>query len=237
MPAGGLVTAGVGAAGTLIYGAIKESKAKKQQAALNASRPKYTIPQSEADIQNLAESRANQGMGAGARQQLQNNSDRALATGTNAALMGGADPNTIGNIVDKSQNAYGQNAIYDDQVRLKNLDNLQNAWARNTANQDKAWDINTNQPWKDDKTANSQQIQAANNTINSGISQLGSAAAGAAKYGAQSGGGGGIGGGYSPTPMNAPVDGPVQMPAYAPPPQQMQPVQVPDYTASYWGGN
>lgn len=230
-----LIAAGVVAAGTIAYGAIEKSKAKKQQAALLASRPKYTIPQSETDIQNLAESRANQGMGAGARQQLQNNADRALSTSTNAALMGGGDANSIGNIVDKSTNAYSQNAIYDDQQRLKNLDMLQTTWARNTANQDKQWDINNNQPWKDQTTANSQDLQYANGVINQGIGSLGKAASGAAGA-IGSGGGASSGMGYSPTPTNAPVSGPVQMPTNIPY-QQVQPVQMPDNMGSYWGGN
>src|ERR1035437_6230501 len=151
MPAGGLALAGVGllvGGGEALWGNSQKKKYQSQIDALNANRPQYQIPQSEQNIQNLAMSRANQGMGAGANQQLQNNTDRALSTTANAALMGGADANSIGNIVDKSQQGYNQNAIYNDQARLSNLNNLQTAWARNTANQDKQWDINQYQPWK-----------------------------------------------------------------------------------------
>jgi|GEM_PF-5357157 len=233
MPAGGLVVAGAVAAGTLIYGAIKEKKAKAAQAALLASRPKYQIPQEEQDIENLAESRANMGMSGASRQQLQNNTDRSLATSTNAALMGGADPNTIGNIAEKSQEGYDQNAIYDDQVRLQNLNNLQTAYARMSANKDKAWSINNNQPWKDQAAAASQQVQAANNIEMSGISQLGSAASGAGKYfgggagGGMSRGGGSFGGGGYIDSL--PSSGPSMMPTPQSQPGMMQTSSLGDW--------
>lgn len=236
MPAGGLVTAGAIAAGTVIYGAIQKSKAKKAQAALLASRPKYTIPQSEQDIQNLAASQASQGMGGAARQQLQNNTDRGLATNANAILMGGGDANAIGNLADKTEQGYNQNAIYDDQIRLKNLDNLQNAYARNTANQDKVWNINNNQPWKDQMTANTGDLQYANNVIGQGIGMAGSAAGGIGKaLGSMGGGGGGVpsggygGGGYM---GQLPTDGPSLMPA-SPGAQQTIPTQ--SSMSSFWG--
>ncbi len=132
----GLVSAGIGA-GTAIYGAIQKKKAERAAAA--NTRPKYSIPNEEYDALNLAEGQANMGMGAGARQQLQNNTDRAIATTANATLMGGGDANAIGNIVDKSQNAYNNNAVYDDQVRLANLSRLQSNYQRMAANRDKQW--------------------------------------------------------------------------------------------------
>lgn len=203
MPAGGaLASAGVGllmGVGEGIWGAINKKKYQRQIDALNGNRPQYQINPEEYDIQNLAMSRANQGMGGAARQQLQNNTDRALATTANAALMGGADANTIGGIVDRSQQAYNQNAIYDDQERLKNLANLQNDWARMSANRDKQWSINKMQPWKDKMTALSQQLAGANNMMMSGFNLAGgSLMSGVGKaFGGGGGSGSGGGGGYS----------------------------------------
>lgn len=193
MPAGGLVVAGAIGLGTLIYGEEKKKKAQKQQAALAASRPKYDINPEEYDIENLAESRANQGMGAGARQQLQNNADRQLSTLSNSALMGGADANAIGGLVDKSANAYSQNAIYDDQVRISNLNNLQQSWARMSANKDKSWAINSNQPWKDQMAGVAGQIAQADTIVNQGVSGIAGAAGGIGKslYANRGMGGGG----------------------------------------------
>lgn len=177
MPAGGLVIAGLGAAlgaGQAIYGASQKKKYQRQLDALSANMPKYQTPAEEAYMVNLAESRANQGMGAGARQQLQNNADRTLSTLSNAALMGGADANSLASLAEKVQSGYNQNAIYDDQVRLQNLNNLSNAWARQSANKDKEWQINQYQPWKNKMAAVNQQLLGAVNMQNAGMSQLGS---------------------------------------------------------------
>lgn len=198
MPAGGLGIAAVSAligGGEALWGAHQKKKYQSQIDALNSNRPQYQINPEENNIVNLAESRANQGMGAGARQQLQTNTDRALATTTNAALMGGADANTIGSIVDKSQQGYNQNAMYDDSVRLKNLENLQNSWTRLSADKDKAWDFNQYQPFKDKMTGLSQQLTGANNMFMSGLNMIGSGFMSGAK-GAFSGGGNSGGGGY-----------------------------------------
>lgn len=178
MPAGGaLLSAGAGlliGGGEAIYGASQKKKYQRQVDALSSSMPKYQINPEEYNIQNLAEARANQGMGAGAKQQLQNNTDRTLGTLSNAALMGGADANAISNLVDKTQNAYNQNAIYDDQARLANLNNLQSVWGRLSADKDKQWQINDYQPWKNKMTALSQQLTGANNMFNSGLGLAGS---------------------------------------------------------------
>lgn len=198
MPAGGIVSSGLGllmGVGTAIWGNSQKKKYQRQIDALNANRPKYQINPEEYDIQNMAESRANQGMGAGARQQLQNNADRNLSTLANAALMGGADANALGQIADNTQQAYNQNAIYDDQVRLQNLSNLQNVWARQSANKDKQWQINDMQPWKDKMTGLNQQLQGANNLFMSGIGMAGSGLMGLGR--SIAGGGGGGGGGNS----------------------------------------
>jgi hypothetical protein len=198
MPAGGIVSSGLGllmGVGTAIWGNSQKKKYQRQIDALNAKRPKYQINPEEGDIQNLAESRANQGMGAAARQQLQNNADRNLSTLSNAALMGGADANSIGAIADNTQQAYNQNAIYDDQVRLQNLSNLQNVWARQSANRDKQWQLNENQPWKDQMTGLNQQLTGANNLFMSGLNMAGGSLMSLGRNIAGGGGGGGNSGG------------------------------------------
>lgn len=198
MPAGGIVSNGLGllmGVGTAIWGNSQKKKYQRQIDALNAKRPKYQINPEEYDIENLAESRANQGMGAGARQQLQSNADRNLSTLTNAALMGGADANALGLIADNTQHAYNQNAIYDDQVRLQNLSNLQNVYARQSANRDKQWNLNENQPWKDQMTGLNQQLAGANNLFMSGLNMAGGSLMGLGRSIAGGGGGGGNSGG------------------------------------------
>lgn len=194
MPAGGLVTAGVGAligGGEAIYGMTQKKKYQRQLDALSANAPKYQINPEETNMVNLSESRANQGMGAGARSQLQNNTDRTLGTLSSSALMGGADANAIGGLADKVQQNYNQNAIYDDQARLQNLSNLQSSWARLSADKDKQWQINDYQPWKNKMTALSDQLKGASNMEQGGINMLGGGLmSGAGKLAGMFGGGG-----------------------------------------------
>lgn len=199
MPAGGLIVAGAVGLGTAIYGAAQKAKYQRQQAALASRRPQYQINPEEANMESLAESRAGQGLSDEARAQLNSNTAQNFAASTGAALRGGADANSIGNIASGTQNAYNQTALYDDQMRLQNLSSLQNEWARMSANRDKQWQINQEEPWKDNMTATNLQLQGANNTIMSGVNAVGSAGAFAAKglgtnYGGDAGAGSGSGG-------------------------------------------
>jgi hypothetical protein len=182
MPAGGLVTLGVGAAitgGEAIYADAQKKKALRQQEALLANRPLYKINPEEGQMVSLAESQAGQGLSDQARAQLNAQTNQQFASATDAALRGGADPNAIGNIAANSQNAYDNTALYDDQLRLQHLSNLNNIWARSSANKDKAFQINQEEPWKDQTTAAYGQIVGAQNMENSAINGLGSSLIGA----------------------------------------------------------
>lgn len=169
-------------AGIAIYGAVKKNQAAKRAQANLANRPTYQAQEDDSEL-NLAEAQAQQGMNSGARQQLQNNSDRNLATASNAALMGGADANGIGNLADKSQNAYNNNAIYDDQARQQHLGQLLNTYAGYAAirqgNADKSFQFNKYAPWADQQQLYSNQIAGGQQTMNSGISLFTKGAAGA----------------------------------------------------------
>lgn len=184
MPAGGLLVAGIIGAGTAIYGGVEAAKARKAQQALLAARPTYAASPEEAKIQSLAASQANQGMGAGARQALLNNTNNELGTLSTSAMRSGANPNGIAGLAGNIQGAYDKNALYDDSVRLQNLQNYYSALQRGSANSDKAWDLNQQQPWKDRTAANSQSLQYYNNMMTQGIGTAGSAFAGAARSGA-----------------------------------------------------
>lgn len=184
MPAGGIASAGIGAllgAGESVWGGIEKNKYQNQLNALSANRPQYQIQPEEYDIENQAASMANQGMGANARQSLTNNENNALAVGANGILMGGGNQNQIASLVDKADNSYNNTAIYDDQTRLQNLGNYQTALARMSADRDKQWQINTEQPWKDKMTALSGQLTGANNMFQSGLNMFGSQLGGLGK--------------------------------------------------------
>lgn len=175
----GVVGLGLGL-GQTIWGSIEKNKA---QGALNsnaAARPTYNINPEEYDIQRDAESRANQGMSSASRQIMQQNAEQSAAQGYDAILRGGGNANAISGFAGNQQRAGNQIAIYDDQQRLSNLANLQNAYARMSANKDKAWQINKEEPWKDKQLALSQQLQGANNMFMSGLNSMGSGLTGLA---------------------------------------------------------
>lgn len=177
MPAGGLVTAGVGAAiglGTAIYGGIKKRQAERAAAA-NVM-PIYNIPTEEQDALTLAGSQAGQGMSDASRQAYLNNAGSGLSATTNAILRGGGDANSIGNAYNKYETGINNQAIYDDQARMNHLSNLQGEFHRMSAQKDKQWQINQYAPWANKAQAIGQQLTGSQNMINSGISTMSGAA-------------------------------------------------------------
>ena len=176
MPAGGLVTGAVIGLGTAIYGAIQKSKAEK--AARNNVMPTYTIPQSEYNSLDLAESQAGQGMSDASRAILQNNANQGLQATQDNILRGGGNANAIAVAQGGYQQGINQNAIYDDQARVANLSRLQSAYARMSADQDKAFQVNQYAPWANKAQALAQQQQYGQATMMSGIGTAGSALSG-----------------------------------------------------------
>ena len=173
---------GIAGLGLAAYGAIHKAQQEKKAAQNLANRPTYKpLPEDDSELR-IAESMANNGMSGNARQALQNNTDRTLATTTNAALMGGADQNAIAGIVDRSQNSYNQNALYEDQARMQNLRQLMQTYSRYNAqrqgNADKQFQVNQYAPWADKQQMFAQNIAGAQQTMNSGINMFGSAASG-----------------------------------------------------------
>ncbi len=169
------VSLGLGLAGLALagYGEIKKNQAEKRAKQNLANRPKYSaLPEDDSEL-NLATQQASQGMGSGARQQLDNNTDRNLATSANAILMGGGDANAIGSLADKTQNAYNNVAIYDDQARQMHLNTLLGTMSRYNAqrqgNADKEFQVNQYGPWADRQQLEAQHIAGGQQTFNSGL--------------------------------------------------------------------
>ena len=167
----GVIGLGV-TAGQAIYGAIQKDKARKAAAA--NVRPTYTIPGEEYRNENLAESLAGEGLSAGAQQYLTNQNDRSQSAAYSAILKGGGDGNAIAGAADKFQNGAGQVALYDDQARMNNLNRLQSAWLRMSADKDKAWQVNQYGPYADRAAAIGQQLAGSQQQFNSGLNGVGS---------------------------------------------------------------
>lgn len=180
MPAGGLLVGAALTGAQLLYADAQKKKAAREQAALLAKRPQYKINPEEGRMVSLAESQAGQGLSDQARAQLNAQTNQQFSASTDAALRGGADANGIAGITSAAQNASNNTALYDDQLRLQHLSNLNNIWARSSANKDKSWQVNQEEPWKDRMTANYAQQVGAQNQQNSALNGFGSALIGAA---------------------------------------------------------
>lgn len=191
------VTIGLGlSAATTIYGAIKQNQANKAAKANLANRPVYTpLPEDGSEL-NLAQSQANQGLGAGATQALLNNSQNQSAATNNAILMGGGDANAIAGAAAGQQNSLNNLAVASDTARQQHVNSLlgiYNQYAnQRQANADKQFQFNQYAPWADRQQLYSQQNQAAQQLFTSGISSLGK---GLMSFGSGNGGTGNIGGG------------------------------------------
>lgn len=171
LPVALLAGAAIGA-GQTAWGAIQKEKARKAAAA--NTMPEYEINSEEKDMLRLAQSQAGQGMSDAAREAMRSNTDRYLGTGIDAILRGGGNANAISGLAGNVQSQVNQMAVYEDQARLKNLESLQAARARMSANKDKAYQINEYQPWANRAQAINEQMRGANNMIQSGINTFGS---------------------------------------------------------------
>lgn len=169
LPVALLAGAAIGA-GQMAYGA---SLKKKYQREADANKmPEYQINQEERDMMRQAETMAGQGMSDASREGMRSNTDRAMGTSIDAILKGGGNPNAIASLAGNFQNQINQMAVYEDQARLKNLENLQNQRARMSANRDKAYQINQYQPWANRAQAIDQQLTGAQNMMQGGFNTL-----------------------------------------------------------------
>lgn len=171
MPA--VITSAAIGAGTAIYGGIKSAQAAKAAKANLANRPTYT-PLAEDDSElNLAQSMSGTGMSDTSRQALLNNNQNAQAASINAIQRNGGDPNAIGNLYGQAQNGLNSAAIYDDQARMSHLNTLLGTYAQYNAQRrsdaDKTFQIDQYAPWADKQQLITQQQQAAQNLILSGL--------------------------------------------------------------------
>jgi hypothetical protein len=169
LPVALLAGAAIGA-GQMAYGASQ--KKKYQNAAAANVMPEYQINPEEGAMMRQAESMAGQGMSDAARESMRANTDRALGTGIDAILRGGGNANAIASLAGNTQNQINQMAVYEDQARLKNLENLQNQRARMSANRDKVYQINQYQPWANRAQAINQQLMGAQNMMQGGFNTM-----------------------------------------------------------------
>lgn len=180
MPFGGLGTlAALGiAAGIGGYQTWKGSQdAAAAQNAANANiMPKYNIPQSEFENQNLAESQATQGISPQAMNAYKSAAQEGLTANATAIQRGGGDVNALAGAGGVYNRGIGQMALYDDQARMQNMANLYKQNQTMSDFKDKQWQLNEYAPWANKAQAIASQLAAANNMENAGLNTLGKTA-------------------------------------------------------------
>ena len=166
----GLITAGLGLLGGAIeYGLGTYQRHKAEQAARNNVRPTYETPGSEQYLTDLIQSQGNTGMSDASRAAYLNDAQGGLSATTSAILKGGGDPNAIGNAYSGYNKGISQMALYDDSQRMQHLNAVAQNYARQSANQDKLFQLNKFDPYKDKAQAIAQQLAGAQNMQNAGM--------------------------------------------------------------------
>lgn len=140
---------------------INLHKANKIAKELGRTRPKYTIDKSVGDELSLAENELAGGMSARAEDAYNQGEDKNFASSLETILRGGGNVNSVGDIYGKSQAGRLRLSAMQDELRLKQIDNLVRAQRYSADQADKAWTINQYAPWADKAQANAQARQQA----------------------------------------------------------------------------
>lgn len=158
-----------------VLGLSAAAKAKKEAAALEASRPKYTVnPNVQSEV-SLAQSELSNGMSADAETAYNEGIDRDLSTTLDALLKSGGTPNNISQTFDSSEIGRQKLAMMKDQLRLNQVNSLVSAYRNQSSEGDKAFEFNQWMPWADKAQANAAARENANKQIFGGLNTAGSA--------------------------------------------------------------
>lgn len=171
--AGGVAVAGAGY--SLYEGEHKKAMGKKQIAAANAERPMEQTPQAVLDNQALAQQNANTGLPSAqynvAMQNIKNQQMQALSSSSDRR--GGLA--LVGQIQAQGNNANENLDAANSAQRLKNDSTLMGVNSEVGGYQNKAWENNYNDKYKNDYNYAMGLLGSGNANITSGVDQLGAA--------------------------------------------------------------
>jgi hypothetical protein len=169
----GVIQAGAGIVQG-VTGAIQNAKANKIMR--NTQRPTYNIPSEIRANQNIAESRAGQGMSDAARTAQEQANERNLTAATGSILKGGGSVNNIGLLYGNSTDATQRMAMIDDEMRAKNIENLIEQNRQMADYKDKKWQVDVWAPYADKMQAAAALKKQGSDNMWKGINTVGSAA-------------------------------------------------------------
>lgn len=158
-----------------VAGIVHSGQAKKDAAALQASRPKYSINPEAGNNLSLAESELSNGMSADAEKAYKDISTGQLSDSLGALLKGGGSVNSVGALYGSAKTGQQQLSILKDQTRAAQVQSYMTAGQYMSDQRDKAFLYNVDAPWKDRGQAVGDERKAAANEIDTGINTVGSA--------------------------------------------------------------
>lgn len=165
-----------------ISAAVKAKKAKRLKQQADAMNVAYKKPKALEDAYNMVAQRAGQGASPQARQLYQDQVNRGAAAGMNKILQGGGNLSHIGGLFDSYVDANGKLAMWDEEMRVRNMNNMVEMSQLYGTQQDKEWQMNVWRPYADKVQAATFLKGQANQQANAAINTAGSAIGAAASF-------------------------------------------------------
>lgn len=167
--AAALITAGTGA---VQAGAGIAQKNKAARMAKKNIRPNYTIPKEIKENVAIASSRAQQGISDAAKQTYKQEAEHGLTAAISAITNNGGSVNNIGDLYGNYQEGIGRMAIIDDEMRVRNVNNLILANKDMADAVDKEFQINKWAPYADTAQAAAALSKQGNDNIWKGVNTI-----------------------------------------------------------------
>lgn len=166
------------AAGTAIYGGVKQAKAKKEARKLAANRPVAEESPYTRDELQLTKANLANGMSGEAVNAYEQAGDRDLSNSLNTILMGGGDVNNVAELFDRSQAGRTRLLLMRENLRMNNVNNYVNSLRNSTGEEQMRFKYNEVAPWADQAQANAAARQQGEQMMFSGITSAASGIAG-----------------------------------------------------------
>lgn len=172
IPVGQLVETGIGAAETVV-GIVQAAKAKREADYLGRTRPQYTASKYAAQDLSLTESDLAKGMSSQAKAAYDSLQNKQFSSSLDVILKGGGSTNNIGDVFGASDEGRQRLALLTDDLRLKQINNEVRASQRQQEEEEKVWQLNQLDPWKDKAQATAEARRGAANMISAGTNTAG----------------------------------------------------------------
>lgn len=175
-PVGAAIQGGLGAI-SAITNLVKGNQLEKKADELKRTRPKYSITPESSDELSLAESELSNG-GTASTAAYNNLASGDYANSVDAILKSGGGANNIGDVYGAAENGREKLKLMQDDLRMKNLNNLILARRNMSEQRDKQFQFNQWMPWADKAQAVGLERENADKGAWEGLSTIAQAGMG-----------------------------------------------------------